>query len=145
MRQGHTRGRRLGELPETLSRERQHGRYLDPSAGLYLDWSNRFTCINFGTLVGLASQTVLQDNGLRTYLMIQNNHAANVVYLAFNSEATVFSGVRIIAGGNYELIGGQQGGAFVPKSSINLLASGVDTNVVVVEGALEPEPISRRL
>lgn len=129
---------RLGELPEPLGRERWPRRAFDPNAGLYLDWYNRYQAINFGIHIGTANQTVLQENGLRTYLLIQNNHAANTLFVAFNSEASAFSSVHVLAGGFYELIGGAPAGAFCPKSSLNLLATGAATNVVIVEGTLQP-------
>lgn len=134
----------MGDLPEDIGRERQGKQGFDPAAGLAIDWINRYKTTNFGTLIQPASQTILQNNGLRTYLLIQNKDAAGDLFLTFTTDATPFGGILIIPRGNYELIGGEAGGAFCPSDSVNLIGSAVDMNIVVVEGTLLPYELSTR-
>lgn len=137
----------LGDLPESLGRERLPGQLFDPRAGLAIDWVNRFKTVNFGVvLANTNNQTVLQDNGLRTYLLVQNQSAVNDLLLSFGTEAAA-SGIGshiIIPRGNYELIGGQFGGSYVPKSSVNLRAAVAPIQALIHEGTLEPYEISTR-
>jgi len=144
----HRRRRQnLGDLPESLQTERQGGRVFDPTSGLGLDWVNRFQTTNFGVILGAESQTVLQDNALRTYLLIQNQSAAIDLFLSFTTDASIGppGSILIIPRGNYELIGGQDGGSFVPKNSVNLLAAAPGVRVTIVEGTLLPYELSTRM
>lgn len=134
----------LSDLPEDLKRERRAGQGFDPSAGLALDWLNRYKTTNFGTLIGITSTTILQNNGLRTYLLIQNKDAAADLFLTFTTDASSFGGILIIPRGNYELIGGEKGGSFVPSDSVNLVGAAANMNVVVVEGTLLPFELATR-
>jgi len=127
----------LGDLPESLGRERRGGRVFDPTSGLALDWVNRYKTSNFGFIVGPGGAQLLQGNKLRTYLLVQNKDAATDLILSFGSEANLFNGIIIIPRGNYELIGGEGGGAFCPPDSVNAFAT-ADVNIVVVEGTLSP-------
>lgn len=138
-----TRNTTLGDLPEGLTRERLAGRVFDPTQGLALDWVNRYKVTNFGIILGAASQTVLQDNALRTYLLIQNQDLAANLQLSFTTDAAVggLGSVVIIPGGNYELIGGEMGGAFCPKQSVNILGTVVGQQICIVEGTLEPHSL----
>lgn len=135
----------LGDLPESLGRERRGGQMIDPMAGVALDWINRYKITNFGILVGLASITVLNENALRCYLIVQNKDPASDLFLTFGNEANAFDGFTIIPRGNYELIGGEAGGAFIPKASVNLLGAAANMNVVVAEGTLEPYELATRM
>ena len=75
----------LGELPEDLGRERAPGQEFDPSAGLGLDWFNRYKTVNFGVILATTdSQTVLNDNSLRTYILIQNQ-SGNDLLVSFGT------------------------------------------------------------
>lgn len=66
----------------------------------------------------------------RRYLLIQNNHSTADVYVTLDgTAATAVNGVRIPAGGSYELQG------FVPNSEIHAIGSiASNAAVVVVEG-----------
>ena len=128
----------LGDLPADLGEERRAGQGFAPGAGLGLKWVNRYKTTNFGILIGLVGQTVLQNNPLRTYLLIQNKNAAADLFLTYTTDASDFGGVLIIPRGNYELVGGEMGGSFCPSDSINLIGAAANMNVVVVEGTLMP-------
>lgn len=134
----------LGDLPEDIGRERRAKQGFDPSAGLALDWINRYKTTNFGTLIGLTSTTILQNNGLRTYLLVQNKSAVADLFLTFTTDASSFAGILIIPRGNYELVGGEAGGSFVPSDSINLIGAATGMNVVIVEGTLMPFEFATR-
>jgi hypothetical protein len=127
----------LGDLPESLTRERRGGRVLDPTSGLALDWVNRYKTSNFGFIVGAAGAQLLQGNKLRTYLLVQNKDAATDLFLSFGTEANAFNGIIVIPRGNYEIIGGEDGGAHIPQESVNAFAT-ANVNIVVVEGTLSP-------
>lgn len=128
--------RPLGDLPESIGYERRAGRVFDPSAGLALDWSNRYQTLQFGLTVN-GSQVALQGNGLRTYLYVGNKSAATDLFIAFDTEANAFDGALILPRGFAELIGGEQGGAFCPKSTVNLFSTAA-VNAVIIEGTLQP-------
>lgn len=134
----------MGDLPADLGRERRGGQGFDPSAGLALEWVNRYKTTNFGTVTGAGSITILQNNGLRTYLLVQNKSAASDLFLTFTTDASPFSGILIIPRGNYELIGGEAGGSFCPSDSVNLIGAAAGMNVVIVEGTLMPYELASR-
>lgn len=136
----------LGDLPESLGHERRMGRMFDPSAGLALDWINRYKTTNFGIILPADSQTVLQDNALRTYLLVQNQSATSDITLSFGTDAALsgLGSVIIVPRGNYELIGGEAGGAFCPKQSVNVRSLVAGVQIVVIEGTLEPYDIATR-
>lgn len=134
----------IGDLPEDIARERRPGPVFDPSGGLALDWVNRYKTTNFGRIIGVTSVNVLQNNGLRTYLLVQNKDPATDLFLTYTTDASVFGGILIIPRGNYELIGGEKGGSFIPSDSVNLIASAAGVNVVIVEGTLMPHELATR-
>ncbi len=128
--------RALGELPESNLRERALGKQIfDPGAGFVSDWINRYTQSNFPFSIGVASERALPANPLRTYLLIQNK-SANIIFVNFGQNATAFNGIRIISGGNYELIGGATGGAFCNGDDVYILADAAATEGVVTEGVI---------
>ena len=134
--------RHLQGLPEDLRTERQPGRVFNPNEGLKLDWVNRYKTINFGVNAQLASSTVLQDNQLRCYLLIQNQHATADLLLSFTTDASAFGSIIIVPRGNYELTGGEAGGSFVPSGSVNILGTVADQPVTIIEGTLSPYPMN---
>lgn len=77
-----------------------------------------------------ASAELLAANAARRYLLIQNNDAAGDIYVRLDGgTATTGTGVKIAAGGSYELQG------YVPTGQINAIGSiASNANVVVVEG-----------
>jgi len=129
---------RLGELPETLYRERQPGMPHNPASNVALDWTNPYKTTNFSLQIGTTPRNLLQDNPLRTYLLIQNLSAAADVFIAFTTDVILNAGILIVPRGNYEFIGGEQGGSFCPKASVNIVASAANVRVAVVEGTIEP-------
>ncbi len=137
----------LGSLPEDLMAYRRSRGLFDPSSGLALDWINRYKFTNFGVIVQVASQTVLQDNPLRTYLLVQNQNAAADLQLSFGTDAAAsgLGSVIIIPRGNYELIGGEAGGSAVPKASVNVRGTVANQQICVVEGTLEPYELATRM
>ena len=128
--------RALGELPEDQFRERALGKTIfDPGAGFVSDWVNRYTQSNFPFSIGTASERAIPANPLRTYLLIQNK-SANILFVNFGQNATTFNGIRIIAGGNYELIGGATGGAFCNGDDVYILADVAASEGVLTEGVI---------
>jgi len=77
-----------------------------------------------------ASGVLVAANAARRYLMIQNNDAAGIIYVTLDgTAATTAKGVKISAGGSYELQG------FVPSGEIRAIGSiASNANCVVVEG-----------
>lgn len=78
-------------------------------------------------LIGLADQIVLyQPPTKRIYLLIQNTHATQNLYIAFGTASAVNSGIRIPPGGNYEL------NTTIPQDDIHLIADGINTTGVLI-------------
>jgi len=128
--------RALGELPESKLRERALGKEIfDPGSGFVSDWINRYTQSNFPFSIGAVSERAIPANPLRTYLLIQNK-SAGILFVNFGQNATTFNGIRIIAGGNYELIGGATGGAFVNGDDVYILGDGAALEGVLTEGVI---------
>lgn len=77
-----------------------------------------------------ASAQLVPVNGLRRYLLIQNNHATADIYLNLAGDAaTTASGIKIEAGGSYEASN------FAPTSAIFAIGSiASNTAIVTVEG-----------
>ena len=109
------------------------GRILDPGRGHVADWVNRHTASLFPFTAGLTSFRVLPANPLRAYLLVQNLSASNM-FLNFGQNATTTAGIRIIAGGNYEQIGGAPAGAFCSPQDIYILGAAAALPGIVVEG-----------
>lgn len=79
-------------------------------------------------VIALADTQVVAAKADRKLLLIQNNDAANPVYLNFAGAAATTSGVKLIAGGSYQMdssIGGQE---------VRGIATGAPVTLVVVEG-----------
>lgn len=128
-------GRGLGELPADYYRT---GPMIDPTAGLALDWDNRYKTLQFGAIVGVAEVNILQGNSLRTYLLIQNQDLALDVFVGFGTSAGGINGALIIPRGFGEFIGGEMGGCFCPPESINIICPGGNARINIVEGSLNP-------
>ena len=77
-----------------------------------------------------ASTQIKAANATRRYLLIQNNDAAGDIYVRLDgTAATIGTGVKIPAGGSYELQG------FVPIGAITAIGSiASNANIVAVEG-----------
>lgn len=86
--------------------------------------------VNAQKTVTNASAQMLAANAARRYLLIQNNDAAGDIYVRLDgTAATIGTGVKIPAGGSYELQG------FVPTGAIFAIGSiASNANVVTVEG-----------
>lgn len=139
-RRSFSPGDTLGELTEEISQERSiHGkRILDPGSMFVTDWINRNTLSLFPFTIGVAAERILPANPLRTYLIVQNKSASNI-FINFGQNPSAFASIRIIAGGNYELIGGATGGAFSPQDDIYILGSAAGLDGVAGEGLWMPE------
>jgi len=87
---------------------------------------NRVIFVNTGYTLGLESVQVLPANGNRTYLLIQNKSGGSI-FFSFGNKANTYDGVVIEAGGNYEPY-------IYPSSSLHIVASLVNSDVVVIEG-----------
>lgn len=76
------------------------------------------------------SSTMDTASASRRYLLIQNNDATGDIYVRLDgSAATTLTGVKIPAGGSYELTG------FVPTGAITAIGSiASNANIVMVEG-----------
>jgi hypothetical protein len=128
----------LGDLPLTQRLDRAPGPLHDPGTGLIPEWVNNYTATLFPFVIGLASQIIIPSNPLRTYVLIQNKDAVNDMFINFGNDATTFNGIIIIPRGNYELIGGANGGPFCPSDSVHVLGAAAGMNGVIVEGVLPP-------
>jgi len=84
---------------------------------------------NLQATVTNASGQLLAANANRQYLLIQNKDLAGAIFLAFGKAATVAAGVRVIPGGNFELVGTQCTQAIYAIGDI-----GSNANIVTVEG-----------
>ena len=131
---GRQRRPGLGEIPGT----RFPTQINDPGSGLFPQWINGYTAAMYPFVIGLASQQIIPANPLRAYLLIQNKNAAADMFVNFGSDATAFNSVIIIPRGNYELIGGANGGSFCPGDSVHVLGAAAGMNGVIVEGILPP-------
>ena len=127
----------LGDLPGDYYRA---GPMIDPTAGLALDWSNKYKTLQFGFIVN-GTFTGLQGNALRTYLYIGNKSPATDLFVAFGTGASAFNGALIPPRGNLLFVGGEMGGSFCPPETVNLF-SGAAVNVTVIEGTLMPYEVS---
>jgi len=85
--------------------------------------NTQVTVTNAGTQIDAASPS-------RRYLLIQNNDAVGDIYVRLDGvAATLTTGVKIPAGGTYELQG------FVPTGAITAISSiASNANIVIVEG-----------
>jgi hypothetical protein len=85
---------------------------------------------NTAATVTNASAQLVAANASRNYLLIQNNNTSGDIYVRLDGgAATTATGVKIPAGGSYELIG------YVPTGAITAIGSiASNANVVVVEG-----------
>jgi len=85
---------------------------------------------SFGTLnvlIGLTAQLVLPaPTTKRIYLLIQNTHPTQNLFVGFGNSITSTAGIKIPPGGNYEL------NATVPQDDVNLAADGLNTSAVIV-------------
>lgn len=80
------------------------------------------------TVTGTSAQLVAA-NASRSYLLIQNNHATEPIYVNFGATATASNGVKIAAGGSYELNCNQA------SNAVNAISGGgSNASIVVVEG-----------
>lgn len=77
-----------------------------------------------------ASAQMLAANLYRRYLMIQNKDSTGSLYINFGGgAATLANGVRIAAGGSYELSG------YVPTDAVQAIGDiASNGNVIVIEG-----------
>ena len=128
----------LGDLPFPLRRERRPGPKIDPGSGLIPEWINYYRASNFPFVIGIVSEPIIPANPLRAYVLIQNKNAASDMFVNFGNDATAFNGIIIIPRGNYEFIGGANGGSFSPSDSIHVLGAAAGMEGVIVEGVLPP-------
>jgi hypothetical protein len=77
------------------------------------------------TVNGTSTQ-YLPQNGLRTYLIIQNNGSVNII-VKFGSVQTSTEGLVIVPGGNYEPI-------WAPANSVYIESASSSASVTIVEG-----------
>lgn len=137
------RPRQLAELPETLLRERRPGPMFDPSTGLALDWQNRYKTLQYGFQVGTDEKILLNADYLRTYLYIGNKDAALDVFIGINTSAAGINGALIIPRGFAEFIGGQDGGSYCPRETINAICPGGTANICIIAATLDPYEIEQ--
>jgi hypothetical protein len=128
------RSRGLGDLPPPLRGGRPRtGEVLEPGKGHIADWSNRYTLSLFPFSIGTSPERVLPANPMRCYLLIQNK-SAGTIFVNFGQNPTTTASVEIIAGGNLELIGGAQGGAFCSPDDVYLMGSAAALATAILEG-----------
>lgn len=97
-------------------------------------WSNPYTATNFPFVIGTESMQIVPANPLRTYLLIQNKDAGSDMFINFGQKANSFNGVIIVPRGNYEFVGGSQGGPFCPNDSVWVIGTAAVMQGVLVEG-----------
>jgi len=80
--------------------------------------------------VTTTSSQLKAANAARRYLLIQNNDTTGVIYVRVDgATATAATGIKVAAGGSYELQG------YVPTGAITAIGSiASNANVLVVEG-----------
>lgn len=83
---------------------------------------------NQNKAVTLASTVLLPANPNRQYLLIQNNHGAGNLWIAFGKAATTTAGVRIIPGGFYLL------DAVCTTQEVRVIGDVAHSAIVTVEG-----------
>ena len=88
--------------------------------------ANRSNATVTDTTVSTTSVEAIAANTSRRYLLIQNTHATNDLFINFGGAATT-SDIQVAAGGNYEAL-------IAPTESVNLIASAAGTTVVITEG-----------
>ena len=133
----------MGELPESRRYDDRTGPLNDPGSFLDPSWINEYTTIITAGTIGTTSQRVIPANPIRTYLLVQNKSAASDIYINFGNSADSFNGIIIIPRGNYEFVGGANGGPFCPSDSIHLQGAAAALEFAIVEGALPPT-VSKR-
>ena len=130
--------KRFGELPLDLRHERKQGPLQNPGAGLYPDWINEYRTTLTAAQIDTNGQAIIPANPLRAYLLVQNKDAATDLYFNISNAADAFNGIIIIPRGNYEYVGGANGGSFVPSGTVYLTSAAGTIDVAVVEGILPP-------
>jgi hypothetical protein len=86
--------------------------------------------VNAAATVTSASATLVAAKANRRYLLIQNNDASGDIFVRLDgTAATLTTGVKIPAGGSYELQG------YVPVGAVTAIGSiASNANIVTVEG-----------
>jgi hypothetical protein len=130
--------RRPSQLGDIYSRREYVGPENDPGAGLIPEWVNNYKASLYPFVASTTAQQVVPANPLRSYLLVQNKDGAADMFINFGQKPTTFNAVIIIPRGNYEFIGGANGGPFCPSDSVWILASAAAVNGVLVEGVLPP-------
>jgi len=113
------------------ARDDDRARALGPKRGR---WLNPYRGIVFPFTVNTVSEPVVSGNSHRCYILIQNLDAAADMWLNFSNEAVVGSSVLLIPRGNYELIGGEKGGAFSPFDSVHVIGTVAAQRGIIVQG-----------
>lgn len=119
-----------GGLVNFVTRLGNEIRYDKPPTGNVAITNVRGAFTNAQATVTNASSTIDAANPTRSYLLIQNNDASGDIFVRLDGvAATTLTGVKIPAGGSYELTG------FVPTGAITAIGSiASNANVVIVEG-----------
>lgn len=79
-------------------------------------------------VIALTNTQVVAAKSDRKFLLIQNNDAANPVYLNFAGAAATTAGVKLVAGGSYQM------DSSIGDQEIRGIATGAPVTLVVVEG-----------
>lgn len=127
--------RPMGELP--YGRD-VPGPINDPGADLIPEWINNYTATIISFTAGVVSAQIIPANPLRVYVLVQNKNAASDMFINFGTAASAVNSITIIPRGNYELIGGANGGPFSPMDSIHMLGAVAAMQGAIVEGVLPP-------
>lgn len=83
------------------------------------------------------SQQVLGGNMRRAYLVIQNKGPGNL-FVNFGQAADALNSITLVPTQQWEIIGGQEGGSFIPRDSIYVLTDTLGTTGVMAEGVAVP-------
>jgi hypothetical protein len=91
--------------------------------------TDRTRVVNTTVACGVASGAALAANDTRNFLLLVNDHATQVIYVAIDAVATVNNGIRINAAG-----GSHQFAAKVPIGALTCIATGAATPLLISEG-----------
>lgn len=98
------------------------------TANIVAQVPTRATGANTQKTVTNASAEIVATNASRNYLLIQNKDSAGNIYLNFGAAATVANGLKIAAGGSYELNSNMLTAAIYSIGDIV-----INANIVVIE------------
>jgi len=103
-------------------------------------WENPYRMALYPVTVDtVLSGMACAGNRRRTYLVINNKGPGNL-FVNFGQAADALNSITLVPSQQWELTGGAEGGAFVPRDSIYLLTDVAGTTATIGEGVSVPPP-----